>query len=370
MRIVREAELLGAELEAYHTRENLIIGAKFLRDDLPYFVELLSEVATQTKYQTHTYKEQVVPLLQASHKRFLADTKAMALSSAHGVAFHRGLGTALHPSSSVPISKYVDAGNVELFSQIAYRKSNFAIVANGAEHQDVSKWVNEFFKDAPTSLPTGVSELESTQSKYYGGEERIAHASGNTMVIGFSGSGSTTGSFYKPEISVLAALLGGQSSIKWSSGFSLLSKASAGLPGLSANTKSAIYSDAGLLYVVLDGPARSVASAATNVVKAINDIASGKVGSEEIKKAKALAKFKELEFGQNIRAGLELTGAGLVHGNKAYQIDETGKAVDGVTEEQVKSVSKLALLWCYLVLMFFTDRKGFTGAEGIRFRRW
>jgi len=51
LRIQRESELLGAKLQSYHSRENLVIGAKFLRDDLPYFVELLAEVATITKYQ-------------------------------------------------------------------------------------------------------------------------------------------------------------------------------------------------------------------------------------------------------------------------------------------------------------------------------
>jgi ubiquinol-cytochrome c reductase core subunit 2 len=47
---VREAELLGATLNSYHSRENIVLEAKFLRDDLPYFVELLGEVAGQTKY--------------------------------------------------------------------------------------------------------------------------------------------------------------------------------------------------------------------------------------------------------------------------------------------------------------------------------
>jgi len=51
LRIVREAELLGAALTSYHSRENLVLEAKFLRDDLPYFVELLGEVASSTKYQ-------------------------------------------------------------------------------------------------------------------------------------------------------------------------------------------------------------------------------------------------------------------------------------------------------------------------------
>jgi ubiquinol-cytochrome c reductase core subunit 2 len=50
LRIQRESELLGSALQSYHSRENLVIGAKFLRDDLPYFVELLAEVASQTKY--------------------------------------------------------------------------------------------------------------------------------------------------------------------------------------------------------------------------------------------------------------------------------------------------------------------------------
>jgi ubiquinol-cytochrome c reductase core subunit 2 len=37
-------------LTSYHTREALVIEANFLRDDLPYFAELLAEVVTQTKY--------------------------------------------------------------------------------------------------------------------------------------------------------------------------------------------------------------------------------------------------------------------------------------------------------------------------------
>lgn len=50
LRIVRESELLGGQLNAYHTREALVIEASFLREDLPYFTELLGEVVTQTKY--------------------------------------------------------------------------------------------------------------------------------------------------------------------------------------------------------------------------------------------------------------------------------------------------------------------------------
>jgi ubiquinol-cytochrome c reductase core subunit 2 len=270
-----------------------------------------------------------------SQKKFLASTELMALSSAHSLAFHRGLGTPLYPSSTTPLSKYLDSTTIEEFSTAAYSNANFAIVANGADNAELGKWVGEFFKDVRS---TG-GALESSQSKYFGGEERIAHASGNTMILGFPGSSSYTGGFYKPEMAVLASLLGGQSSIKWSPGFSLLAKAGAAFPGAEIKTKSAIYSDAGLLYVSLNGSAKDVAGAAQETVKTIKAIAGGQISKEDIKKAVANAKFSELEYGQQISAGIELTGAGLIHGNKAYQIDETAKAIDGVTEAKVKEVS-------------------------------
>jgi len=163
------------------------------------------------------------------------------------------------------------------------------------------------------------------------------------MTIAFPGSSSFTGGSYKPEYAVLAALLGGQSSIKWSSGFSLLSKASQNFPGATIKTKSAIYSDAGLLTIEVSGSAKDVRDSAGEVVKAIKQIAEG-VSKEEFTKAKATAKFSELEFGQNIYAGLELTGSGLVSGNKAYQIDETAKAIDGVSEQALKEVSHRLIL--------------------------
>jgi ubiquinol-cytochrome c reductase core subunit 2 len=50
LRITRESELLGGQLISYHTREALVVEAKFLREDLPYFTELLGEVISQTKY--------------------------------------------------------------------------------------------------------------------------------------------------------------------------------------------------------------------------------------------------------------------------------------------------------------------------------
>jgi ubiquinol-cytochrome c reductase core subunit 2 len=281
--------------------------------------------------------EEVLPLIQAAHQRFLANPAEIAINSAHSLAFHRGLGTPTASASTTPFTKYLDADTLEYFSKIAFAKSNFAVVANGADHGEFSGWVNQFFENVPAK-PVEELNVGTQQTQYHGGEERIAHAGGNAIAIGFPGSSSFTGKSYKPEIAVLASLLGGQSSIKWSPGFSVLGQSKAS-PSTYAQTTSAIYSDAGLLYTLIVGSAQNVAATAATAVEAIKKIAGGEITKEQIAKAKATAKFKELEHGQDIRAGLELTGSGLVHGNKSYQIDEVAKGIDGVTEESVKAVS-------------------------------
>lgn len=277
--------------------------------------------------------------MKLNQQNFLGNTTRMAQNSAYGLAFHRGLGESLSPSSSLPMSKYVDAESVAEFAASAYSKPSFAIVGNGIAQGELNKWVNEFFTDVP-SQPA--YKLESQQSKYFGGEERISHGSGNTMVIAFPGSSSPTSSSYKPEASVLAALLGGPSNIKWSAGTSRLLQATQATPNLKVQSKSDIFSDAGLLSITLSGSADDIAKSAKPVVDTLKSIASG-ISNEDLAKAKALAKFKELEHGQSTQAAMELTGAGLVQGGKAYQIDEVGKSVESVTAEKVQQLAKEAL---------------------------
>lgn len=275
-------------------------------------------------------------MMRLDQKKLLASPSILALNSVHGLAFHRGLGTPLNATSSAPF-KYLNAPAVADFSDAAYARGNIAVVANGAAHEDLSKWVGEFFSEIGTGSST--VKISSSPAKYFGGEERIAHGSANVMIIAFPGSSSfTSGSTFKPEISVLAALLGGETSIKWSPGFSLLSKAAKDFPLAHVSTQNVAYSDTGLFYVTINGNAEQIAKAGKNVVDTIKKIASGDVAEEDIKKAIALAKFRALEAGQNIDAGLEATGAGLISGGKAYQIDEIGQAIDKVSSDQVKKV--------------------------------
>lgn len=302
--------------------------------------------------------------MKLAQKTLLASPLQMALNSVHGVAFHRGLGTPLYATSST-FMKYLDAQGIADFSDSAYTKSNIAVVANGASHSELSKWVGEFF----TETNSASTSLSSPASKYYGGEERIAHDAANVMILAFPGSSSfTAGSSYKPEISVLAALLGGVSSIKWSPGFSLLSKAASDFQHAHVSTQNDAYSDAGLLSVTITGNAEHMAKASKNVVDTLKKIAGGEVAEEDIKKATALAKFRALEAGQAIETGLEATGNGLIGGGKAYQIEEVGAWIEKVSPDKVKAV-RIRRIVCMNMRLIFSGRQSFTGGKSQRVDR-
>lgn len=294
-----------------------------------------------TKYLDYEFVEHVMDMIHRTQVDAFKDASVAANQSAHGLAFHRGLGEPLHPTAPAPLAKYLSHDAIGAYSTLAYRKSNVALVGNGTETADLEKWTSQFFTDLRTSPAAGAPELTGTeQTKYYGGEERISHSNKNALVLAFPGSSSLTGGFYKPEIAVLAALLGGRSAIKWSPGFSLLGKLAAQNPGLSVKTESNIYSDAGLLTITLSGRAEAVRSGAFEAVDILKKVADGTISSEDITKARAHARFAELEHGQDIRAGLELTGNGLVNNGKPYQLDDSARRIGDVTEKQVREAAK------------------------------
>lgn len=180
------------------------------------------------------------------------------------------------------------------------------------------------------------------------------------MIIGFPGSPSfTSGSSYKPEIAVLAALLGGETSIKWAPGFSLLSKAldkaaeTHSIAHISTTQHS--YSDAGLLTVTLSGKGADVAFAGKVVVDTLKTVAAGNISAEDLKKATMLAKFRALEAGQSADTGIEASGMGLIGGGKAFQIDEVAKGIEAVGADKVKAVSHLFPSFLFYIRMALCD---------------
>ncbi|KUI58010.1 Cytochrome b-c1 complex subunit 2, mitochondrial [Cytospora mali] len=339
LRITREAELLGGQLKAYHTREALVVEAAFLRDDLPYFTELLGEVITKTRYTTHEFHEEIETILHMKQAKQGHNALAQAVDSAHAVAFHKGLGSSIYPSTSTPLGPYLSENSVAAFAQAVYTKPNIAIVADGTTQANLSKWVEPFFKDVPASSSSDL-QLFTEGSKYYGGEQRTSLAGSNAVVIAFPGSNLQAD---KADVAILSALLGGESSIKWSPGFSLLSKASAAAQGSTIVAKNLAYTDAGLLTIQVTGSARAVRNGAQEAVKALKSVAESGVTKEILTKAIAKAKFDLLTANELTGAGLVSAGNSLIHGGKIFQVTDTLKSYEAVTADKVKAAAKALL---------------------------
>jgi ubiquinol-cytochrome c reductase core subunit 2 len=256
---------------------------------------------------------------------------------AHSTAFHVGLGYPLYPTTTTPIAGYLNEQAVADFAHAAYNKDNFSIAADGASQKKLQQWIEPFFKKLPSSAPTS-SSLESPATKYFGGEQRTAQMGESVMVIAFPGAPLGT---VKPEIAVLNALLGGDSAIKWSPGFSLLSKAAAKAPGAHSHARNLPYSDAGLVTIEIRGDAPQVKIAAQESVKAVKSIADGSVSKEDLAKAIARAKFDTLSASELSGVGLVAAGSSVLHGAHPFQVMDAIKAYEGVTVDKVKSVRNL-----------------------------
>jgi ubiquinol-cytochrome c reductase core subunit 2 len=338
LRITREAELLGAQLNATHTRESLLLSAKFLTADLPYFVELLAEVISQTKYTTHELHDDVERSLHLKHDKYSSKAANVALDAAHATAFHTGLGAPLYPNDRHALGKYTNEHSVAEFATAVYQKQNIALVADGASSSELAKWAGEFFGDISLPAQERLS-LKQGQSKYHGGEQRIAHSHGNAITIAYPGASLSAP---KPELAVLAALLGGQQSIKWAASASLLGQATAST-GASVSTVHTSYTDAGLLTITISGSASAVREAAQHPAKALKSIADGSVGKEDITRAIAKAKFAALDTSQLCDVTVELAGTGLVHSGKVFESTDAIAGIESVTPEKVQSAAKALL---------------------------
>lgn len=250
---------------------------------------------------------------------------ALALSTVHSVAFHKGLGS---PTVAFT-NKYLSNITVPEYAKTVYTRSNLAVIASGAPQSALEKWTSEFLADVPAG--TGPSTIPA---KYHGGENRTYSTHGNALAIAFPGSASAPN--FKAEYTVLAYLLGGETTIKWSPGSSILAQATAAIPGVVAVAKHAAYTDAGLLYITLSGPPTALTQAGKAVVDAINGLSG--VKAEDVKKAITQAKFDVLAAAEDRFVGLEAVGQAVIKSGKAPQVEDTVKSLEGVTLDSVKNV--------------------------------
>lgn len=284
----------------------------------------------------HEFHEEIEHVLHLKQSKVSQSALAQALDNAHAVAFHKGLGSSIYPSTSTSLGPYLNEHTVASFAESVYTKPNIAIVADGTTQASLSKWVEPFFRDVKASAAESPLALFTEPSKYYGGEQRTSLSGTNALVIAFPGHNLSSD---KADVAVLTALLGGESSIKWTPGFSLLTQASAAAPGSTIRAQNLAYSDAGLLTVQVTGSPVAVREGALEAVKALKSVAEAGITKEVLTKAIAKAKFDLLSANELTGAGMVSTGNSLLHGGKIFEVASALKGYEAVTADQVKAVS-------------------------------
>jgi ubiquinol-cytochrome c reductase core subunit 2 len=261
---------------------------------------------------------------------FQTNPVALALDSVHSAAFHRGLGSSLLASPTIPVHN----SQVIEYAKQAYSKANLVIVASGASADELNPHIEQFWKD----LPAGQA-LTSPASKFTGGESRISHRSSqNVFAIAFPGS-SLYGSRTSPELVVLSHLLGGVSPVKWSTGHSAFAKLATGISqNVNLYATNIAYSDAGLFTILATGSAADVSKAASAAVKLLRDISKGgnALKAEDIKRATASARYATYAASEARLSGLEPIGQSVLDTGKVFDLDTVVSAFDKITPDKLK----------------------------------
>ncbi|KAJ2849178.1 ubiquinol-cytochrome c reductase core subunit 1 [Coemansia brasiliensis] len=254
-RTIREAELNGATLTAEATRENIVFRVQCFRDAVPYFVDVLSQVAAGTKYAEHEFRavERVVQLEAASAQ---AHAETRVLEAVHQAAFRGGLGNALYVPEGSPVNS---AESVQAYARSAFARDRVAVVGTGIEAEELSQLVAAS-KLAELPASTGFPGVQSTS--FAGGSQKVIESAApvSHYALAFACA--------PEEAPVLARLLGTQRRAKWNVGAAPLAQAAAE-DGFAADAFSFAYSDAALVGVLVSAPAARLRAAVERVAQTI-----------------------------------------------------------------------------------------------------
>lgn len=218
----------------------------------------------------------------------------------------------------------ISAKTVAEYKDLVYTKANLAIVGAGVSLDQLKPLVADFLEDAVAGTASAVPA-----SSFFAGDVRVSSTAGSALALGHA-------SPYAPELAVLAALLGGVPSIKWSYGSSLLATATQGKAVASLSN----YAGSSLFKIVVNADSAAETSAATKAAAAaLKSVASSGVSSEDLKKAIAQAKFSAVAALEG-KPGLTATGLSLLTAGTIPDIASSVSAIGSVSADKVKAAAE------------------------------
>ncbi|CAG8622022.1 8614_t:CDS:2 [Funneliformis mosseae] len=330
-RLTREAEFLGGILSANLTRESLILSGEFLREDLSYFLEALSDVIFKTKYEPYEF-DYVKKSVSFDSGAAESIPEVLALNAAHSVAFRHGLGNSLFANAT---TKVKDVDQIIAFANKVYTASNITVIGTSVNHKELVSLTDRFFEGVNHAVPT-----TPIPSKYFGGESRIAATGESHFVLGFEGAPAGT-----PDYSILQVLrahLSGETHIKWGDGVTPLAQTANRLKDVQIGSFNVGYSDAGLFGLYMSGEPTSVYAAARAVAEQLKHTAHG-ISKEDFRRAINKVKYHTAVSYDTRASKTELYGGQVLHSGKIIPVSDALFEFDHITDEDVKNMAQKVL---------------------------
>ena len=313
-----------------------------------FFVEILGDVLSSSKFARHEFAEEVIPSLAVDYEQAQANPLVLGFDQLTSAAFRSkgaGLGASLFASPNSPISY----DQTVKYASSVFGKDNLAVLGSGIEAQKLASLVEKSFAGVPASASGAASPNSKTQ--YHGGEQRIAlqsahggpvspRAGNGHIFLAFEGAAQGSA----PELAVLRSLLGGEASVKWSAGQSPLAQIRSQSPLTTASAFNLGFSDAGLFGIYVSAPHERLQAVAKAAINALKDIAGGKQGaSEDVKRAVAKAKFEAATALESRTSSHEAISSQLLEGGKVSTLDSVYQALDKVDASAVSKAAEKAL---------------------------
>ncbi|KAI9164532.1 ubiquinol-cytochrome c reductase core subunit 1 [Blastocladiella emersonii ATCC 22665] len=331
VKLAREIEMRGMKVSTTADREFIVYQAEFLRDDLAFAVETLSDVVYNTAYNHWEFKE-VAARTAEQAAAAAANATLVGYETAHRIAFRHGLGNA----TTAPVFNTVSADKVKAFAQSHLSiGSGAALFGVGVNPEELQHLATAHFDQTGASPAAG-----KVASKYFGGESRVELARGHNVTVAFPGAAAYSQD--AATLAVLTTLLGdGTKYVKWGEAGSPLVRA-----GREAHAAvrafSATYSDAGLFGLsstCKTSPANAAKGIAT-AVAALKRAADG-VAADEFARAVNQAKAAQLFAQENKPAHARAAAQRLAISGKAAASSTT--AIEEVSAEAVAAAAQRLL---------------------------
>lgn len=166
LRLVRESELLGGQLESTVDREYITLKATFLKENLPYYVNAFANVLYKTSFKSHELVESVAPVASYDLALSTANPISTAEAALYNITYRNGLGNPVFFDGVEQIT----LDDIKAYSNKVYTQENIEIEGFGINENDLKKFINDSLIN---TLPKGKSLKVTESPKTFSGESRI-----------------------------------------------------------------------------------------------------------------------------------------------------------------------------------------------------